>query len=365
MKRYISSADYVNYNANSRGNNVGDCVKRALSMAFDMDYNQTSKELNELSKKYMRPYNVISVFEKFIDNNGGSSRIVPRDNTLTLNETVDSLDPNSTYIYEVSRNPAAPGRGSHLVCSVEGKLFDSWNSGNWYVDCYWQVSRRNKLVISDIKDNIEDLIQYAMECIEFQFKTYIDKLNYQDILKYRLLPSELKGSYAFSIHVKASVYMNSDYDSKPDKSYLMKFAYVFTPAMSAEDAKKKISDVTKVRTYDRFYTIKADIAKLEESQKVLKEAGYTAQSPFYLDSREERFFNTLPGWVSGLVTYLRINEPGQYSDSYELNFLPLPGDPDRRTVELEGYDAGMIREELNRYKKNFARPHIDYYLDEI
>ena len=48
MKRYISSADYVNYNANSRGNNVGDCVKRALSMAFDMDYNQTSKELNEL-----------------------------------------------------------------------------------------------------------------------------------------------------------------------------------------------------------------------------------------------------------------------------------------------------------------------------
>ena len=44
----ILSAEYRKYNANSRDDYVGDCVRRAISLAFGMDYNQVNKDLLRL-----------------------------------------------------------------------------------------------------------------------------------------------------------------------------------------------------------------------------------------------------------------------------------------------------------------------------
>ena len=51
MIRKIESAELVRYNANSSGKMSPDCVKRALSLAFDVPYSQIAKMLNEEMKK--------------------------------------------------------------------------------------------------------------------------------------------------------------------------------------------------------------------------------------------------------------------------------------------------------------------------
>ena len=76
----------------------------------------------------------------------------------------------------------------------------------------------------------------------------------------------------------------------------------------------------------------------------------------YLSTQERKFFNTLPGWAKPLVTYLSIQQPGQYPDSYEMYMVPLPDDTkhDRSdTIMLQGWNAADIKHNLEHYKETF------------
>lgn len=65
--------------------------------------------------------------------------------------------------------------------------------------------------------------------------------------------------------------------------------------------------------------------------------------------------------IQPFITYVSVQSPGQYSDSYELRILPIKGDPEfPRRVEFHGYTADDVRDEINRYKKNFERVDEDY-----
>ena len=46
----ILAAILKRYNANTRDSNVGDCVKRSLSVAFRTDYDEVSRELNRIKR---------------------------------------------------------------------------------------------------------------------------------------------------------------------------------------------------------------------------------------------------------------------------------------------------------------------------
>ena len=64
-------ADLKYYNANTRDARVGDCVKRALAVAFRMDYDKVSAELNAIKRSMNRSqYNVRPVFGKFLSTRG-------------------------------------------------------------------------------------------------------------------------------------------------------------------------------------------------------------------------------------------------------------------------------------------------------
>ena len=54
----------VKYNANSKDNDTGDCVKRSLSLAYNIDYDQVKRELNKIRRDTGAPYwNIPKVFE--------------------------------------------------------------------------------------------------------------------------------------------------------------------------------------------------------------------------------------------------------------------------------------------------------------
>ena len=97
----IISADLVRYNANIRGKNVGDCVKRSLSLAFNIDYGQLEKELQQAAHKMYRvppenAYRRSIVYNEVIYAHGGSK---PKeiDETIKLGDFIDNELPDKEY----------------------------------------------------------------------------------------------------------------------------------------------------------------------------------------------------------------------------------------------------------------------------
>lgn len=365
MKRYIQSAEYKRYNANNRGTYTGDCVKRALSMAFGIDYIQVARELNAIGKANRgKAFNDPIVFEKYIEQHGGGRLIVPQDNTLTLAETVDNIASTGTYIFETNNKPTFPGHGNHLTCSIDGQIFDSWDSRDQYVTNYWKIDNRDTLELTDITDHIVELIDYSMICIKTEFDKYIKKLQIGDIVGYARGNVRSNGDYGFTVPMY--LYLYDDASKKDKDTFIFKLAYVFTPSTSVEAAKKKIAEVTKVRIYDRFYSLKKTINDREEANKLYQEAGYEKQEIPWMDNRETRFFNSLPGWCKPFIEMVYIQNPGQYVDSYTVRMKPLKGDhrPNQK-VEFYGYDSAMVKDQIDMYRKDFSRPGTDYPVSEM
>ena len=120
MKVY--SAQLEKYNANSRGKSVGDCVNRAISLAFDIPYSEVNKLLNQkMKEKRQTSWKISSVYGEVIKDLGGhllGSSEMP--SGLTVAEFVDDYaDPNLVYILRVSDSN---NRHRHLTCIRQGKV---------------------------------------------------------------------------------------------------------------------------------------------------------------------------------------------------------------------------------------------------
>lgn len=178
MKRFIRSADYVQYNANNRGTRTGDCVKRALSLAFDMSYSDIGKLLNEkMKEKRVYKWNIPSVYKSVAKELGASAWIdvTGEDGKpMKLSDWVDNYaDSSKTYLvhtgplrhvgegYSVKRN--------HIVCVRDGKVWDSWDSRNEYVDDVSEIQSEGKQIAKKIElgpiafDIVEPTIQHQIE----------------------------------------------------------------------------------------------------------------------------------------------------------------------------------------------------------
>ena len=168
--RRINSADLVKYNANIRGKNVGDCVKRALSLATNSSYNDISKELLEaMHEIYKHPdedeWKRPTVFNHVIAAHGGSRPLKPKGDVYTLGDFVDNvLGHEGTFLVTTGKQP---GTLSHIVCIIDGKIYDSWDSSNQYVYNYYTfddvvLERKSgldiaKMQYSEVQDLLEDL----------------------------------------------------------------------------------------------------------------------------------------------------------------------------------------------------------------
>ena len=171
LKRYVRSADYVHYNANAQGRNSQDCVKRALSMAFDISYNDISKELLSTAKRLnSSAWNVPPVFGDVIESHGGIKKSVigPR---LNVSDFIDENCTSGTYLLLTSSTPTS--RSHHIICVIDGKLYDSWDSSNEYVVSYYVVPEISTRNFTNITEEFESLMLYAIDCLEKCLKTFL------------------------------------------------------------------------------------------------------------------------------------------------------------------------------------------------
>lgn len=364
----INSSELVRYNANNRGNNTSDCVKRAMSLGFNMSYNEMSKLLLDNQKKLgCRSWNSIKCYPHLIEELGGKSsgKNLPanpdRDgrSEWTLDEFIDNFLPDGTFLVETGREP---GNVSHIVCVIDHKLYDSWDSRDRFVYRYYTLPKVTRK-FTDIADHIKELVSRAKEVAYSEVDKLGSKYGWQDSVTFSIHLVRIKSGY--TIQLNCFIVFDPCEYSAEDRKYLFSYAIPFTPTTTIDEADDLIQKITKTRIYDRFYAIRQQEAKLKEAYDTAKSGGIY-NDDLWVTNQEERFIRSLPGWVRGVLKYINIERPGVYNDSYVIRINKLPGDvshPHDRDFRFETRTSDQMKAVLKRYHDTFEVQYIDYDFD--
>lgn len=358
----IEAATLKYYNANNRGNRTRDCVKRALSLALDISYTDISKLLNaEMHRQHTDAWNYPNVYGKVAKELGCSDWIydgvVNENGRMKLDEFVDTvLDPNQTYLVHTGRSASVR---DHIVCVRDGKIWDSWDSRDSYVFSYAIAPTNKKHIASSDLNYVTIANKHAVPAVAKAMERFIKKRQWE----YTFLQVEPTRAGSYHIVIRAQLTLAPTSWIAKKRAYTFDISFTIEPTMDEEEAIQLIGEVAKVRGYDRMYAIAEQEKKLKEAEEIKRAAGEegTSKAHLFLDGRESRFYNSLPGWVKPLVTNLSIYEPHQYSNSYSIRIKPLPNDTEHsKRIEFEAYDSASLKDMLQRYRETGEVPWEDY-----
>jgi len=380
----ILSADLVRYNANDRGKNVGDCVKRSLSLATGTSYAQISKELNAKVKEILpRSYangreglwRRASVYSKVIADHGGDEKSTKVDELITLQDFVDNeLPAEGTFLVTTGSKPGS--HSDHIVCIIDGKVYDSWDSRNQYVYSYYTFGDDVKLerkadvdVASMNDDQLDDLLQKFnfTDRLSTKIATMLAKKDYSGV-NYQIRSPRLIN---YRITTKVELTFPPLVGLDKSRNYMFKIDIVASPFETEESLAKLVDKAINVRAYDRMYAVLQNEEQAKEAAALaqrIREGGsdknkHRIDKQVTLFDSEARVFKSLPGWAQQLATYFDINQPGQFSDSYEIHLIPLPDDPYHDpddTIRISAFDAAELRRQLDRYHETYKTDDDEY-----
>lgn len=371
----IRSSELVRYNANTRGTNTGDCSARAISLAFGMDYSKARKLLNSSAKnnrweKYNAVFNVQQVLDELT---GHAGTRIPADSRVKVDEFVDT-HAVGTYVIGCSKG-SNDLSSSHLVCCIDGKIYDSWDSRRYYVNEYWVVkSGVSGTDIVDIQPVIADYIRSLDE--QYYFNIFDDILTKNRKLK------KLADEYSVDIDLSMSIIrkwlsnfnFKFEYDVTADFSsidirhqyYEGSFTITFKPTLKPD----QIEDYFYKTFYDKLYSfVHGIIDKIEdilESTELTKGA-QTGHVSLYGGNYAMKCFNSLPYWVQKLATYFEVHH-SSFDSSVYLTINRLPKDEDfgkytgsepgtivlgqpKDKISFDAKSMDLLRKGLDHYKK--------------
>lgn len=369
MVELVNAAQLVTYNANVRGNDVGDCVCRSISFAFDISYTECSKRLNAMMhQKHQYKWNITPVFRPVIESLGG--RLSDEILTAPYQTVEEFADDHSEGCYLIMCGKDKDNRRtSHIVCIVDGKIYDSWDCRKWYCKSYYICSGDRHVAESNLLEKIDNLAEDA----EILLRSEIDKycIKWIEPLTFDVIEVHFEWTYCsamcedYMIEITNKFkYELTDREHHEDHAIRFKVAISLKPGMSEEDAKVLITKTVKQRAYDRMYAIRENIKKdLEAFEARYAEGADTAdQSYMYLTPAEERFFKQLPGKIRPYVVWINIQKPGMYSNSYSIRLKQLPADTGRHQdkFNIEAPDAATAKDMILRYVNKLERPYEDY-----
>lgn len=120
---------FVQYNPNPLRSSVGDCVIRAISKVLNNDWDSVYLDLAMCGFRMKDMPSSNAVWGEFLREKGFNRYIIP--NTCPECYTVRAFcidHPEGAYVLAT---------GSHVVTAIDGKYFDSWDSGDEIVIYYF------------------------------------------------------------------------------------------------------------------------------------------------------------------------------------------------------------------------------------
>lgn len=353
MKQVIVSA-FKRYNANTRDARVGDCVKRALSVAYSMDYDAVSRELNQIKRdKHADAFNATPVWSEFVRRRG--DEVVGRDRRKFT--AAEFCEQHPTGVYLIETGDPKNVYPSHLAAVVDGTLYDSWDSQSWLVYAYGKVHAG----VSDVYefsylDVYDDIIEFVEQ--------YLSQLNPKnpDSMKISIQDTFGVDTYTFEIRLRCKfgqLPKYAEWDS--GQSIFYRFTVKLSPRLSLEKNVENIKKKIKGKIYDWSYNIRKDILDAEASESI-------DTHPEFSRWGNRKQLMMLPEWSRPYVIYIEVKSDYHVKewedDKYEVYMEALPDDPyiDTRgdRVEFRSDTLRNLKDEMEDYRKNFYRFGYDY-----
>lgn len=365
MKVILDATELVRYNANARGNNSTDCVARGLSLAFNIKYDEMLKTLRATQKEMRsNSYKITPVISKVIEHYHPGAKqqrandlVDPNTGEILISgqpKVSEFLDVYSKGTIIILCGSKPDGSSSHLVTAIDGKLYDTWDSRDYYVAKYWAITDITHDFSFDLEAHKEELRDQMYRDVDFFGTKYCAKYN---------IPVEEVTLVRASWSANVLTIIIKWTSGKTNNTYDFSFKLSYSPQMTQDEAIKYTTTTIKTRLYDRFYTAAKQDKDLEEANKFLAETGEKVTDPWFTDQREKRLFNSLPAKIKPFVEYIDINQPGQYSYSVYIRIKTLPGDPKRAEepkVRFRHYDSASVKAMIDRYLKTWEHPELDY-----
>lgn len=119
----------MSYNANPIHGRVGDCTVRAISKALDQDWYDTYIGLCLYGFMLCDMPSANSVWGAYLKSKGFHRSIIPDDYVYgyTVNDFCKD-NPEGRFILSLD---------GHVIAVVDGKFYDTWDSGNEVPLYYW------------------------------------------------------------------------------------------------------------------------------------------------------------------------------------------------------------------------------------
>ena len=126
---------YRNYNPNPKGNNVGDCVIRALTLALNINWQDAYVKLCLHGLELYDMPSANHVWGSLLQKYGYKKKILPNECPACYSvRTFAEEHPEGEYVLAT---------GSHAVYYKEGTYYDSWDSGDEAIIYYFQKGEKN------------------------------------------------------------------------------------------------------------------------------------------------------------------------------------------------------------------------------
>jgi len=369
----IESAEYRRYNANTRDASVGDCVKRALTIAYSMDYDEVGKELNKIKRSIgASGYNLTSVYYRFCKARGNTFKPI----AVNRDRYLPNIDPNApikvsdicdniaegTYLLEVSEKPGK--YTTHLCAVVDGTLYDSWDSRDWYVD-KWAIVTEGPTEFYDLecRDIMDDIDSYLVG--------YLTKLEskYSELeISFSLGNSQRWDRYTYEIlfFLRFNQFPPNSSKYSRSKTWGHEITVKLNPRMSLEDNSQILKKKIAQKIYDWVYNVTKDVKDAIESEKFdWGNSKYGSRGRWY--NEEKKLIMNLPEWCRSLISVVDINNNvNEWSGGYKYEVVmdALPDDPH---IKDRGSDVSFyadtfreLKNQIQSYKEDYSRYNYEY-----
>ena len=120
---------FIYYNPNPAKRSVGDCVIRALSVAFNDSWENVYADLTMQGRFMYDMPNANNVWGEYLKINGFKKQTIP--------DTCPGCYTINDFAYDHPRGIYIVATGSHVVAVVNGNYYDTSDSGNEIPIYYW------------------------------------------------------------------------------------------------------------------------------------------------------------------------------------------------------------------------------------
>lgn len=347
MKRYIKSHGYLSYNVNPRGTVTGDCQTRAIAMALNLSWDEVRRTLRKRGKDWFNNYwNVAKALTddfacKKIDVD--FTQHSDKKDYLTVADFCDNQGKQGTYLI-ICDSTCKRTHGDHLVCTINGTIYDTWNSAYCKVIEVYQPTGNFRAEGIEVTTDLPKRMHKLSAEYQQYFLNYLKSIDFVTKLKEAIPDFSTKSFYTYKIYR-----VEVDYDSV--------HSFNFVVAVNSFIADYKVNYV-----WDKIKTFNITFNETDTYESAL------ADMP-------TRVTSLVDNWINGIVAQIRdrytIKGEGKLKDTPKAKNLveiysELKPDLKENIVRMTnfcGYPSAIV--ETGEYTSPYFRNTNSYYNNHI